>query len=97
MKRLRTRGTELARSGEFQPWGVVQSKALKNRSPVPLGKGTSELRSEWWIITTHANVDQSVCFILTLEEVRSLAQNDLNGDPFWLNPPAFERAEYREA
>ncbi|WP_205678511.1 hypothetical protein [Brevundimonas vesicularis] len=76
----------------------VQSKALKNRSPVPLGKDTSELRSEWWIITTHANADQPVCFILRNDEVRALASTDKNGaGGRWLEPRDYDKDEFREA
>ncbi len=76
----------------------VQSKALKNRAPVPLGKDTSELRSEWWIITTHANSDQPVCFILRNEEVRALASTDKNGaGGRWLEVRDYDKDEFRDA
>lgn len=91
------RGSDLIVTDGDETIFGVQSKALGKRNAVPLGTSLDCLRSDWWIITMHANADQPVCFILTLEEVRSLAQKDLNGDRFWLNPPAFDRPEYREA
>lgn len=75
----------------------VQSKALSKRHAVPLGASVADLRSDWWIITMHANADQPVCFIMRREEVRASAQRDLNGGKWWLNPPAFDRDEYRNA
>jgi hypothetical protein len=47
----------------------VQSKALSKRHSVPLGLNLDILRSEWWIITVHANSDSPVCYIMRLEEV----------------------------
>ena len=76
---------------------VIQSKALGKRNAVPLGSSIEGLRSDWWIITMHANSEHPICFVLTLKEVRSLAQKDLNGDRYWLNPPSYDRDEYREA
>lgn len=76
----------------------VQSKALRNRAPVPLGKDTSELRSEWWIITTHANSDQPTCFILRNDEVRALASTDKNGaGGRWLEVRDYDKDEFRDA
>lgn len=92
------RGSDLIiTNGDETIFFGVQSKALAKRNAVPLGTSLEGLRSDWWIITMHANDAQPVCFILTLEEVRALAQKDLNGDRYWLNPPAFDRPEYREA
>lgn len=75
----------------------VQSKALTKRSAVPLGKSIDTLRSEWWVITVCANSDNPVCFILRGLEVKQLASQDANGGAYWLNPPAYDRDEFREA
>lgn len=75
----------------------VQSKALAKRSAVPLGKSIDTLRSDWWIITMGANSESPVCFILRRQEVQQLASQDANGGAYWLNPPAYDRAEFREA
>lgn len=92
------RGSDLiVTDGDETIFFGVQSKALGKRNAVPLGTSIEGLRSDWWIITMHANSEQPVCFVMTLEEVRSLAQKDLNGDRYWLNPPAYDRDEYREA
>ncbi|AVW90637.1 hypothetical protein DA792_05650 [Celeribacter baekdonensis] len=75
----------------------VQSKALSKRYAVPLGKKIEELRSEWWVITIHANSDSPTCFVLRNEEVRQLAQQDKKGGAYWLEPTAYDRDDYREA
>lgn len=75
----------------------VQSKALAKRAAVPLGKSIDALRSDWWVITMYANSDAPVCFVLRRHEVQQLATQDANGGAYWLNPPAYDRDEFREA
>ena len=75
----------------------VQSKALSKRVPVPLGLSLERLRSVWWIITINANTDNPVCFILQLDEVRALAFRSRDAGAYWLQPNAYDRAEFREA
>ena len=75
----------------------VQSKALSKRHAVPLGRNIDELRSEWWVITIHANSDTPICFVMRNNEVRALASQDKNGGAYWLDPPAYDRNEFREA
>jgi hypothetical protein len=75
----------------------VQSKALSKRSAVALGQDISCLQSEWWIITTHANSDSPICYIMKREEVRALASQDRNGGAYWLDPPAYDRDEFKNA
>lgn len=92
------RGSDLiVTNGDETIFFGVQSKALSKRSPVPLGRNIEGLRSDWWVITIHANSDNPVCFILRSAEVRSQATQDLNGGAFWLNPPGYDRDEFREA
>ena len=76
---------------------VVQSKALSKRHAVPLGTDLHSLRSDWWIITVHANSDTPACYVLRLEDVRALATQDRNGDRWWLEPRAYDWDESREA
>ena len=57
----------------------VQSKPLSKRQAVPLGRDLTTLCSEWWIISMHANSDNPVCYILTIDEVRKLASQDKGG------------------
>lgn len=92
------RGSDLivTNDGETVFFGV-QSKALSKRQAVPLGKSINDLRSEWWVITIHANSDQPACFILRNAEVRGLASQDRNGGAYWLEPSAYDRDEFREA
>ena len=76
----------------------IQSKALSKRAAVPLGKDLDQLRSKWWIITLGATSDEPVCFIMTLDEVKSLASRDKGGDrAYWLEPKQYEQPEFREA
>ena len=75
----------------------VQSKGSSKRYPVPLGMSLESLRSDWWVITIHANSDSPVCYVLRLEEVRALAGQDKNGGKWWLDPKAYDRDEFREA
>jgi hypothetical protein len=92
------RGSDLiVTDGDEAVFLGIQSKALSKRHAVPLGRSLEDLRSEWWIITIHANSDRPVCFILKNREVRQLAQQDLNGGAYWLNPPGYDREEFREA
>jgi len=75
----------------------VQSKALSKRNAVPLGKSIDALRSAWWIITIHANSGSPICFIMSKQEVQESASQDANGGAYWLNPPAYDRDEFKEA
>ena len=75
----------------------VQSKALSKRNPVPLGLNLDLLRSDWWVITIHTRTERPVSFILKLEEVRSLAFHSKDGSSKWLQPPAYDRDQFREA
>ena len=75
----------------------VQSKGFSKRWPVPLGLDLGALRSDWWVITIHANSDSPVCYVLHITDVRSLATQDKNGGRWWLEPKAYDRDEFREA
>lgn len=75
----------------------IQSKALSKRQAVGLGKSIDDVRSDWWIITVHANTDNPICYVMQLSEVRALAKQDRNGGAWWLDPPAYDRDEFREA
>lgn len=48
-------------------------------------------------IAVHANSDAPICYIMTCHEARQLAQKHLTGEAYWLNPPAYDRDEFREA
>jgi hypothetical protein len=77
----------------------IQSKALSKRNPVPLGTSLETLRSDWWIITIHANGPHPQCFILTLGEVKATAKRgEKDGRiSYWLQPTAYDRDDYRDA
>ena len=75
----------------------VQSKAISSRYALRLGLNPADLRSDWWIITMHANSDAPVCCVLHIEDVRGLASQDKNGGMWWLEIKACDRDEFREA
>ena len=75
----------------------VQSKGFSKRYPVPLGMNLNDLRSDWGIITVHANSDAPICFVLSLNEVRNLASQGKNGGKWWLEPKACDRDQFPEA
>ncbi|WP_217482584.1 hypothetical protein [Sphingomonas sp. CL5.1] len=81
--------------GENLKFGV-QSKALSSRNSVPLGMKLENLRSEWWIITVHANSNTPTCYIMRLEEVRQLATRDGDGN-HWLIPKSYDDPKFKEA
>jgi len=76
----------------------VQSKGLAKRMPVPLGNSLDSLRSDWWVITTFANDASPVCYVMTLDEVKARAKcNRAGAEAYWLQPPAYDAPEFREA
>lgn len=81
--------------GENLKFGV-QSKALSKRHSVPLGLNLENLRSEWWIITVHANSDSPVCYIMRLQEVRQLATQDSKNGNYWLIAKSYDQSKFRE-
>lgn len=92
------RGSDLiATNAEETVFFGIQSKALNKRNAVPLGMSLDSLRSEWWIITIHANADSPICYILKLEEVKQCASQDKNGGAYWLEPRAYDQDVFREA
>ncbi|MCP4304517.1 MAG: hypothetical protein GY788_06495 [bacterium] len=77
---------------------AIQSKALSKRAAVPLGTDLNRLRSRWWIITSGANSDDPVCFVLTLDEVKELASRDAGKKrAYWLEAKNYDKPEFREA
>lgn len=75
----------------------IQSKALSRRQAVGLGTHIDDLRSDWWVVTVKANAADPVCYVMTLAEVRAAAKQDRNGGAWWLDPPAYDRNEFRDA
>lgn len=78
---------------------ALQIKALSKRHPVPRGNGFDKIMGHYWIIVNQAVSDAPCCFILTPDEVRQAAHcGEKDGQvSFWLQPKAYERAEFREA
>ncbi len=77
---------------------ALQIKALSKRDPVPLGSSIDGLMGDLWIIVNRALTDPS-CWIMTPAEVRALAHHGRKDgkSSFWLQPEAYERADFKEA
>lgn len=93
------RGSDLIVTNEDETiFFGVQSKALSARHDVPIGLSLENLRSEWWVITMHANSDAPVCFVMALREIRSLAVQDKAGRrAYWLPARVYDCDEFRNA
>ncbi len=76
----------------------IQVKALSKRNPVPLGTSLEKCMGDFWIIVNQV-ASNPTAFIMTPSEVRELAHRGENDErvSFWLQPKAYDRAEYREA
>ena len=96
------RGADLyAASDDERRVLAIQSKALSERDPVPLGASLDTLRSRWWVITIHANTASPICFVMTLSEVKDAAhrgESPATGKAsYWLQPKAYTLDIYKEA
>jgi hypothetical protein len=95
------RGADLYAASEDETRVLpIQSKALSKRFAVPLGGSLGNLCSKWWIITINANSDSPVCYVLTLDEVKAAASQNVNGNgkaSYWLEPRSYALPEYQEA
>ncbi len=77
----------------------VQVKALSKRNPVPLGAHTDGLIGDFFVVCCNVDSEPPNCFVLTPDEVRSLAHKGVKDDKtsFWLQPKHYDRPEFREA
>ena len=96
------RGADLYAASDDEATVVpIQSKALSKRDPVPLGGSLDTLRSPWWLITIRANTAEPTCYVLTLDEVKSLAHRGVSPTTgkvsYWLQPKSYAQPEYEEA
>lgn len=93
------RGSDLIVTNEDESlFFGVQSKAISRRYSIPLGLALDSIRSDWWVITLFPNSEQPVCYVMSQQDVRELAKQDKGGkQSFWLDPPAFDREEFKEA
>lgn len=76
----------------------VQVKALSKRNPVPLGTDLENLMGDWWVIVTNVATTPAA-YVMTPAEVRAAAhRGERDGRvSFWLQPPQYDAAAYREA
>lgn len=79
---------------------TIQVKSLSKREAVALGGKLSHYSlADFWIVCRHVLSGNPECFILTAHEVGALARKNVNGKgevSYWLEPPQYEAAEYRE-
>jgi len=78
----------------------VQSKALSKKDPVPLGGSLDTLRSDWWVVTIHANTAAPTCYVLTKDEVKAAAHRGMSETgkvSYWLQPSSYALPQYQEA
>lgn len=76
----------------------IQSKGLSKKSDVPLGLDLDKLRSRWWIVTIGASSEAPICYVLTLDEVKTLATRDKGGRrAYWLPKKAYMAPKFEEA
>lgn len=57
------------------------------------------LCSMWWIITINAKSEAPICFVMTLDEVKSLAHQGTNKDgkrSYWLQATSYDQPQFRE-
>jgi hypothetical protein len=77
---------------------TLQIKSLSKRSPVPLGKHLSSLFGSFFIICRKVIQEKPECFVLTPNEVASLAhKGEKDGrTSYWLQPREYEADEFKE-
>ncbi len=77
----------------------IQVKALSKRAAVPLGTKLEHFFADFVVVCRYVLKEKPECFILTPDEVRSLAHRDEKDGrvSFWLPPRAYEAEDYREA
>jgi hypothetical protein len=76
----------------------VQVKALSVRNPVPLGADLERLMGDWWVVVSNV-ITTPVAYVLRPADVKKGAhRGEKDGRvSYWLQPPAYDRPEYREA
>jgi hypothetical protein len=76
----------------------IQVKALSARAAVPLGTSLDKVMGQYWVILNRV-ATAPTAFILEPAEVKALAKSNVKDGKttYWLDPPMYERAEFREA
>lgn len=76
----------------------IQVKSVSRLMPVPVGTSPDRVMGDYWIIVTKVTADP-VTFILTSEEVRSLARPSGKDGPtsYWIEVCDYSGDEFREA
>lgn len=76
----------------------IQVKTLSKRAAVPLGASLSKVMGHYWIIVNKVATIPTA-FVLEPGDVRALAKKNVKDgkETFWLDPPQYEKAEFREA
>lgn len=76
----------------------IQVKALSARAAVPLGTSLDKVMGQYWVIINRVATAPTV-FILEPAEVKALAKSNVKDGKttYWLDPPMYEQAQFREA
>ena len=75
----------------------IQVKSLSQRPAVPLGLDLDKIMGDFWVIVTSLATGKPRTYILTPEEVRTLAIRDKGGNKaYWLEPKRYGAVEFEE-
>ena len=74
----------------------VQVKTLSKPNAVPLGASLDNLMGDYWVVINNAYSDEKrTAFILTLDEVKEIANRNKTGEcAYWLERRDYERVEH---
>jgi hypothetical protein len=72
----------------------LKVRSLSKRDPVPLGKDP-RIDADWVVVCIGVT-DSPRCFVLTPDEVITLANRDKHGENHWLEPLQYDTEEFAE-
>ena len=73
----------------------LKVRSLSKRDPVPLGENP-HIDADWVIVCNRLGTDSPGCFVLTPDEVGSLANRDKRGKNHWLEVAQYDTKEFAE-
>ena len=73
----------------------LKVRSFSKRDPVPLGNDP-RIDADWVIVCTRVHEDSPRCYVLTSGEVSKLANRDMHGPNYWLEPPQYDTEEFAE-
>ena len=93
------RGVDIiAYSRDAEHFRGLQIKALSKRHPVPLGTSLDKVMGDYWIIVNNVASSPSAFVLTPTEVVERAHRGEKDGRvSYWLQPPAYEQVQFREA